>query len=48
MNLKECPKCGFEGSMSCWKAIRFTGMKCICPNCNHTFGNLRNNKPKKN
>ena len=43
--LKKCPECDFEGLMECLSALRCTGENYTCPNCGHTFGNLRHNKP---
>ena len=38
--IKQCPKCGYEGSMECISALGDIGEKCICPECNYQFGNL--------
>ena len=29
--IKQCPKCGFKGSMECISALGDIGEKCICP-----------------
>ena len=39
--IKQCPKCGFKGSMECISALGDIGEKYICPNCNYQFGNLK-------
>ena len=38
---KECPKCGFEGLMTCVCSIGAAGKKYICPNCHYMFENLK-------
>ena len=38
---KECPKCGFEGLMTCVCSIGAAGKKYICPNCDYMFENLK-------
>ena len=39
--IKQCPKCGYKGSMECISALGDIGEKCICPECNHQFGTLK-------
>ena len=35
--VKQCPKCGYEGSMEYISALEDIGEKCICPKCNCQF-----------